>query len=548
MKIINFSIIVISSILVLTLITYHAYAQTQTPQYNFQIWPADPWKAPGYWETIEGKICPTPVADAGTVPSIKVRFGLPSWETQEEGKSELVKESTVLPSCDKPQDIATVRPNYTGNYPVYAVAQWIQNGKNQTVQSNSTQFFSQEACPIAYGVQTDGTKYYAGQTVLITVNEAFSGCHLLPHNILLKIFDVTDNNSSNKPIHQEIRTITDKAEFNFTLPKFSPQNAPHRYHVEVLYNYTSTRTVTQDTYIYSYNYANNPPSEVLNARPTQVVQMILSSRMPYGYVAYGDGVKFFGYQLDPSDREFGNPTLPPNYSMQPNGKSAIAGIQVNARITDPLGNTVYDKTETTDNNGQFPEMTFPITEDLRRGLYEVSYNATKDDGNVFMWGTNGAVFDYFVVGNETKFITSWGGKSYQFSYYGVDTDASNFVFSQATKSMTFDIKKIDGPFSRKDHIPTYGRMYNFTGYPIITIEKPLLTGPFVSVFNGKLINSYTTEPNGSENGPEMVGPVEGDGSLTFTGTYVIPEFPFAVPVLLIGIVSMIVFYRIKIGK
>ncbi|MGI0088000.1 MAG: hypothetical protein ACREBI_08600, partial [Nitrosotalea sp.] len=32
------------------------------------------------------------------------------------------------------------------------------------------------------------------------------------------------------------------------------------------------------------------------------------------------------------------------------------------------------------------------------------------------------------------------------------------------------------------------------------------------------------------------------------GTYLVPEFPFAVPVLLIGIASMIVFYKIKIGK
>ncbi|MGI0046437.1 MAG: hypothetical protein ACREBB_04525 [Nitrosotalea sp.] len=542
MKTLHFVIIAIAAVVFFAT----NYASAQTPQYNFQIWPADPWIAPGYWEAIQGKICPTPVPDANTSPSVKVYFGISGWEALQANASQIVLESGTLPSCENSLNVTSMRPNYTDTtYPVYAVAQWTQNGKNQTVQSNSTHFFSLETCPVAYSVQTDGTMYYAGQTVLATVTEDFGGCHILPTNVLLKVFDVTNDTLSNDLVYQETRSVKEQAGFNFTLPEFTPQNTPHKYHIEILYAYDKTTNVTQDTYIYSYNYANNPPYWVQMTRFTQDILMIKPSNQ-WSFVAYGDNVKFFGYQEDPQQEQLGDPTLPTYFNNLTNGKPAIAGVLVNVRVTDPLGNTVYNKTEATDNNGQFPEMTFSITKDLKRGLYEAYYSATKDGGIVFTdGGTYGQVDDYFVVGNKTTFKTDWGGKSFQFSYYGVDTDASNFVFSQPNKTITFDIHKINGTFSRKDHVQTWGPDYNFVGYPIITIEKPLLTGPFISTINGKLINSSVTASDGSENGPEMVGSVEENGNLTFTGTYVVPEFPLAIPVLLISITALIVFYRLK---
>ena len=71
--------------------------------------------------------------------------------------------------------------------------------------------------------------------------------------------------------------------------------------------------------------------------------------------------------------------------------------------------------------------------------------------------------------------------------------------------------------------------------------------PFVVTRNGTPVSFQESENNTSRT---ITIPWSGSGtqSLKISGTLTVPEFPIAVPVMLIGIISTIVFYRIKFRK
>jgi len=71
--------------------------------------------------------------------------------------------------------------------------------------------------------------------------------------------------------------------------------------------------------------------------------------------------------------------------------------------------------------------------------------------------------------------------------------------------------------------------------------------PFVVTRNGTSVSFGESENDTSRT---MTIPWSGSGtqSLKISGTSTVPEFPIAVPVLMIGIISVIGFYRIRFGK
>ncbi|MDE1763878.1 MAG: hypothetical protein KGH88_06505 [Thaumarchaeota archaeon] len=101
---------------------------------------------------------------------------------------------------------------------------------------------------------------------------------------------------------------------------------------------------------------------------------------------------------------------------------------------------------------------------------------------------------------------------------------------------------------------------NNTGNGTITLSIP------ATIMDHKVINQSSIQDSTfavAENGipvkfeesntnmlSMLVIPLERPGtqSLTITGTAMVPEFPFAIPILLAGIISSIVFYRIKFRK
>lgn len=87
--------------------------------------------------------------------------------------------------------------------------------------------------------------------------------------------------------------------------------------------------------------------------------------------------------------------------------------------------------------------------------------------------------------------------------------------------------------------------FNQTSYGVINIPKDLATGTYNLVFNAK---SYYP---GYQNAVSVIIPVfvhAGTIDNTVNSTNSVPEFPFAIPIMLIGIMTVLVFYRIKIKK
>lgn len=215
-----FSIIVI--LIALSIVASH-YALAQTSQYDFKIWPADQWKAPGFWETMQGKICPTPVPDSGTNSTVKIYFTLPPWAATVAGTPYFLKQETMLPACNQSSNITAIRPNYTGAYPVYAIAQWTENGKTHTVQSNTTQFLAIEPCPAAYVMDWNKPQYHPGDVIPIKISSPVSGCKHLPVPIQITVYNYTGNTRGNI-LYQESRQIVNDTLFNYTVPKWTDKN------------------------------------------------------------------------------------------------------------------------------------------------------------------------------------------------------------------------------------------------------------------------------------------------------------------------------------
>ncbi len=209
-------------IFMLFLIGYVDTASAQS-QYDFRVWPTDGWKATGHMESIKGKICPNPVLDTNTVPSLKVYFGLPPGESMQENRTQIVTESNTILSCDNPVDIGTIISNATGTYPVYAVAQWMQNGIMQTVQSNTTQFLASEPCPAAYAIAPDNRLYHPGDIVSFEISPHLSGCKRLPTTMQITVYNYTGNSKSNV-LYQESRQVINETWFNYTVPEWTDAN------------------------------------------------------------------------------------------------------------------------------------------------------------------------------------------------------------------------------------------------------------------------------------------------------------------------------------
>ena len=87
--------------------------------------------------------------------------------------------------------------------------------------------------------------------------------------------------------------------------------------------------------------------------------------------------------------------------------------------------------------------------------------------------------------------------------------------------------------------------FNQTSYGLINIPNVLATGTYNLVFNAK---SYYP---GYQNAASVIIPIfvhNGTIESTVNSTNSVPEFPFAIPIMLIGIMAVLVFYRIKIRK
>lgn len=260
----------------------------------------------------------------------------------------------------------------------------------------------------------------------------------------------------------------------------------------------------------------------------------------YATVTYGDKITFYSYEKD-GQYILGNPQLPPSIAALDllAGKPAVPGVLVQVYIVDPYGKVVYNNKVVGDEKGNFQNMTLPITKDLQRGVYEIYYNVTKDGNYVKSSVSIDDSVDQFYLTNLQKFDIEAEGRSFNVYFQGIDVDASNPIFEQSKKSLSFDVQKIEGRYYNRHFLYTRDTA-GTAGCVKIDIEKPLLTGPFLAEINGKQIDSCGY---GSETG--IIGPIDEDGRLTIIGTYVIPEFPINLIVASIAVGVMLAMTRFR---
>ncbi len=107
--------------------------------------------------------------------------------------------------------------------PVYAIAQWTEHGKTQTVKSNATQFLSIEPCPAAYGITPTNLRYHPGDVISIKISQDFTGCKRLPTTMRITVYNYTGNFKSNV-LYQESRQVINGTWFNYTVPEWTDAN------------------------------------------------------------------------------------------------------------------------------------------------------------------------------------------------------------------------------------------------------------------------------------------------------------------------------------
>lgn len=231
-------------------------------------------------------------------------------------------------------------------------------------------------------------------------------------------------------------------------------------------------------------------------------------------------------------------------SVIDNTKHTLASgvTTVDLILTCPNGTTTKIASTTLESDSSF-SIAMPITNGFGIGDYVVNVSIHKDGRDI-----NGASPAFFFVARGGKQIIKAEGQDFPVYLEGIELQINNLTFNKDTKSLTFDIKKIEGDYAPKgiswiNGIPYVNQIF-------VTFKKPLISAPF-HVF----VNNQEIQIDNSENQtyysldlPLLDSDASGKGHVVLVGTYAVPEFPFSVPVLLIGIVSVIGFYRIRFGK
>ena len=223
---------------------------------------------------------------------------------------------------------------------------------------------------------------------------------------------------------------------------------------------------------------------------------------------------------------------------------SVSGATVDLTLTCPNGTTTKMASTTSGSDGGF-SITVPVTNGFDIGDYVVNVYAHKDgyaDGN----GDSPA---FFLVARGGKQIIKAEGQDFPVYLEGIELQTDNLTFNKDTKSLTFNIKKIEGGYVPKG-ISWIGGRLPYINQIFVTFKKPLISAPF-HVF----VNNQEIQIDNSENKtyyfldlPLLDSDASGKGHVVMVGTYAVPEFPFSVPVLLIGIVSAIGFYGMKFRK
>ena len=201
---------------------------------------------------------------------------------------------------------------------------------------------------------------------------------------------------------------------------------------------------------------------------------------------------------------------------------------------------------TSDSNGNFQIhfQTFPQlpmdADPINGGVYSIELKA-KYNGKDYSWNSNDEIMLYDI-------------KRFTFNIENKSSTASVLVnYGYQVDSLTLDKESKSLSFA--------GDATNDQGTFLIAIPHDLIGGDFVVEKDGKQIAMMSSDDNsgsgdkislyGTDSGYTMVQYSPGQAekvNLKIIGTTVIPEFHLAVPILFVGITSLVVLHRLKIQK
>ena len=146
----------------------------------------------------------------------------------------------------------------------------------------------------------------------------------------------------------------------------------------------------------------------------------------------------------------------------------------------------------------------------------------------------------FYVARIKQFTIPAEGKEFHVTTDTIEQEVSNVQFDKESKSLIIYANDVPGKYASDD----YMQFPNTLG---ITIQRPLISPPFYVDMNNQTnpMQDYDVQITNETYSLGINTYGQTNGTVTLIGTYVVPEFPFAIPVLIASITSLIIFYRIK---
>jgi hypothetical protein len=352
------------------------------------------------------------------------------------------------------------------------------------------------------------TEYKQGDTLIAQV-EGLGGQST--GNALIKITPKNDDNDTNAIYEQTVQLINGWYEFKYNIPLMSP-NTPYSYYVKV------------------YELGSNIPSDKALFFTMENASKIIISKLNVDKKVGPDRNLNFEFKISDG---LGN---------------GISSVSADASIPYESCNIGSDQLTTNlylIKSSGLTRGNITLPEDFESGMYHLY---------VFAYGENGyqpmkeqVTFEFF---NNTSYIKFMDLKAVDPNYF--------IPYEPSTRNHSLYIS---------GHIVTVESNNRFCGYDFVPEEKRLtihvaregyhqfmrLVIPYDLLSGNMYVLGDDVRLNfdsaSSANGTIIaldhmfVYP-----DVSVIGTRAIPEFPSAVPALLIGIVSIIAFYRIKFGK
>ncbi|MGI0009142.1 MAG: PEFG-CTERM sorting domain-containing protein [Nitrosopumilaceae archaeon] len=244
---------------------------------------------------------------------------------------------------------------------------------------------------------------------------------------------------------------------------------------------------------------------------------------------YDQGTGYNGRYFQPGDTVHiqGNFYGTANSSPQP-----LNDVLIDVTMNKPNGETVSIlENYVPKKAGEF-EAKIPIDDTFPIGRYDFSFSAHKE-------GQTSEPNEHqspFYVARVKQFVIPAEGKDFTVQTESIEFEITNLVFDKESKSIIMNAKRIPGKYSTAEGL-------QFGSQIGITIQRPLISPPFFLAVNGQesFLDEYNTKITDDKYSTGIyLHQIEKEGTAVLTGTYVVPEFPVAVIILVASVIAILI--------